>query len=287
MPASSTKKPAVPSSSVQIRQKTEQPRYKVPPITDRDKIDQLFSRASGSDGFFTHVACKPATNKKTDTAMPLLIAPYCTPSMYYVCYICGIVSQSGRQVEKHIKFEHIDSTKLKTERKDKNKCIPRNLYKNNVNNQNSSSKPKPTFGWFKGERYLVIGKYCYAYSCVCGTACDTLRSLQEHFKQCPDSKNTIFQDNISNFTDLGGIEPKRLVNDKEHQVKCNKYSCGFTERRNEDLEFCYNIPRKEMLIGQYTTTQEGRRYLIINRYREIDRIIKKLGGDSEVGGFKI
>jgi hypothetical protein len=29
------------------------------------------------------------------------------------------------------------------------------------------------------------------------------------------------------------------------------------------------------LIGQYTTTQEGRRYLIINRCREIDRIINK------------
>jgi hypothetical protein len=226
--------------------------YKVTPITDQDQIDQLFSKNSDSGCFFVTVACKQKAKLKS------MLAPYCTPTMYYVCYKCGMASQEGRTVETHIKTcGTADSNKL------------------NIKFDRVFSKTEPRFGWYNGERYLVIEDCPYAFSCVCGAAFDRVRNLQTHFKKCQYTKN-IFPMIGSSCVNLDGIEPKRTVNDTEHHIKSDSNRCGFDGRGVSNLNFCFNIPSKSMLKGQCRNTNEERkRYKIINRCRDIDRIINK------------
>jgi hypothetical protein len=235
--------------------------YKVAPITDQQKIDQLFSKNSDSGGFFVTVACKQKSDIKS------MIAPYCTPTMYYVCYKCGMASQDGRSVETHIKTcVTTDSKKLNMKRKDMEKSIKLDRV---------FSKLDPRFGWYNGERYLVIEECPYAFSCVCGAAFDRVRNLQFHFKKCPYTKNK-FPMVGSSSVNLDGIEPKRSVNDTEHHIKSDSNRCGFDGRGVTNLKFCCNIPSKSMLTGQCkNTNEESKRYKIINRCRDIDRIINQ------------
>ena len=235
--------------------------YKVAPITDQDKIDQLFSKNGDTGAFFVTVACK---EKETQISM---IAPYCTPTMYYVCYKCGMASQEGRSVETHIKT-----------------CVTTNNKKSNTNRKDTEKKIKvdrifskkvPRFGWYNGERYLVIEECPYAFSCVCGAAFNSVRSLQVHFKKCPYTEN-IFPMVGSGCENLDEIEPKRSVNDTEYHIKSNSNRCGFDGRGVSNLKFCCNIPSKDMLTGQCrNTNEENKRYQMINRCRDIDRIINK------------
>ena len=59
--------------------------YNVDPITDKDKIAQLFAGDSTSFGLYTECEGKPA--------------PYCIPGMYYVCVT--IVVLSATTIEKY------------------------------------------------------------------------------------------------------------------------------------------------------------------------------------------
>jgi hypothetical protein len=226
--------------------------YKVAPITDKNVIHQLYTKNSVNGIFcFGNVKGK--------------IAPYCSPTMYYVCYKCGLASQDGRKVEEHVKNCHnSDNKKLKM---DSNKHI--NL------DSRSPSETKPRFGWYNGERYLVIEKWDYAFPCVCGGAFDSARSLQNHFKHCPYTENILPTVGAS-CMDLDGILPIRLVNDKDCNVKFDSYTCGFDGRGVDDLKFCYNIPSKKMLTGQcQSTCAERKQYKIINYIRQIDAILNK------------
>lgn len=243
------------------KKKTNISPYKVTPITDQDKIDQLFSKNGDSGAFFVTVACK---EKETRCSM---IAPYCSPTMYYVCYKCGMASQEGRSVETHIKTcVTTDNKKIIVKRKETEKRIKVDRI---------FSEKEPRFGWYNGERYLVIEESPYAFSCVCGSAFDSVRSLQVHFKKCPYTEN-IFPMVGSSCENLDGIEPKRSVNDTEHHIKSNSNRCGFDGRGVSNLKFCCNIPSKGMLTGQCrNTNEEKKRYQMINRCRDIDRIINK------------
>ena len=226
--------------------------YKVTPITDQDKIDQLFSKNSDSGCFFVTVACKEKAKLKS------MLAPYCSPTMYYVCYKCGMASQEGRTVETHIKT-----------------CVNAYTNKIKIKIDRVFSKTEPRFGWYSGERYLVIEECPYAFSCVCGAAFDRVRNLQTHFKKCPYTEN-IFPMVGSSCVNLDGIVPKRSVNDTEHHIKSDSNRCGFDGRGTSNLKFCCNIPSKSVLTGQCTkTNEEKKRYKIINRCRDIDRIINK------------
>jgi hypothetical protein len=226
--------------------------YKVTLITDQDKIDQLFSKNSDSGCFFVTIACKQKAKLKS------MLAPYCSPIMYYVCYKCGMASQEGRTVETHIKT-----------------CGTADTKKLNIKFDRVFSKTEPRFDWYNGKRYLVIEECPYAFSCVCGAAFDRVRNLQTHFKKCPYTK-TIFPMVGSSCVNLDGIEPRRSVNGTEHHIKSASNRCGFDGRGVSNLKFCCNIPSKSMLTGQCRNTNEERKgYKIINRCRDMDRIINK------------
>jgi hypothetical protein len=233
--------------------KKQKLKYNVQPITDLEQINQLFSKNSGSAGFFTRVAYKPVSKGKT------MIVPYCTPTMYYVCYKCGMATQDGRNIEDHLKND------LHTDNKKPKKYIKLG---------NNPSKKLPRLGWYKDERYLVIEECRYGFACVCGITSESIRSLQAHFKECTYSENTL-PTVSSSCVDLDGILPLRSVNGKECNVKIDSYSCGFS-RSVDNLMFCYNIPSLEMLTGQcQNTSQDRNRYKIINYCRRIDIILNK------------
>lgn len=237
----------------QTKKKTKL-KYFVEPITDQRKIIQLFSRNSGSAGFFTRVAYKPVSKGKT------MIVPYCTPTMYYVCYKCGMATQDGRNIEDHlINDPHTDNNKKQ---------------RKYIKLGSNPSKKIPRLGWYKDERYLVIEECRYGFACVCGITSESIRNLQAHFKECTYTEN-ILPTVSSICVDLDRIVPLRLVNGKECNVKIDSYSCGFS-RCVDNLKFCYNIPSKEMLTGQcQNTSQERIRYKIINYCRRIDIILNK------------
>jgi len=228
-------------------------KYNVQPITDQQKINQLFSKNSGSAGFFTRVAYKPVSKGNT------MLVPYCTPTMYYVCYKCGMATQDGRNMEDHLKNDpHTDNKKLKKY----------------IKLGSNPSKKIPRLGWYKDERYLVIEECRYGFACVCGITSESIRSLQAHFKECTYTEN-ILTTVSSSCVDLDAIVPLRSVNGKECNVKIDSYSCGFG-RSVDNLMFCYNIPSIEMLTGQcQNTSQERNRYKIINYCRRIDIILNK------------
>jgi hypothetical protein len=83
--------------------------HRVEPITDTNKITQLFSKNGRSASFFTRVGCKPKSNTEI-----MMVVPYCTPTMYYVCHKCGMADQNGSKIELHVKNDpHYDNKKIK------------------------------------------------------------------------------------------------------------------------------------------------------------------------------
>jgi hypothetical protein len=228
-------------------------KYNVQPITDQDKINQLYSKNSGSSGYFTRVASKPISKGET------MLVPYCTPTMYYVCYKCGMAGQDGRKIDDHVKNDpHTDNKKLR----------------NYIKLEKNQSKKEPRLGWYKNKRYLVIEACRYGFACACGITSESTRSLQIHFKECTYTDNILPTVSSGSCVDLDGIVPLRSVNGKECDVKIDTYLCGFNRSVN-DLMFCYNIPSKELLIGQCQNRNQERRYKIINYCRKIDIILNK------------
>ena len=232
--------------------------HRVEPITDKNKITQLYSKNGSSASFFTRVGCKPKSNTEK-----MMVVPYCTPTMYYVCHKCGMADQNGSKIELHVKNDpHYANNKLKKY----------------VKLHTKPSKVQPRFGWYRGERYLVIEECRYGYACICGVTCESVRSLQTHFKECTHTEN-IMPTVSSGCLDLDEIVPIRLVNDKKCEVKFDSYSGGFGRDANDgvnDLEFSYNVPSKKMLTGQcQSTNAECKQYKIINYLRQIDAILNK------------
>ena len=230
--------------------------HRVEPITDTNKIRQLYSKNGTTDAFFTRVGCKPNSIGET-----LMIVPYCTPTMYYVCHKCGMADQIGSKIEIHVRDNsHKDNKELKKY----------------VKLHNKPSNIQPRFGWYKGERYLVIEECRYGYACICGVTYESLRSIQTHFKECTHTEY-ILPTVSSDSVDLDGIVPIRMVNGKKFDAKIDSYSCGFGRDANDgvnDLEFCYNVPSKMMLTGQcQSTNAECKQYRIINYLRQIDSIL--------------
>jgi hypothetical protein len=232
--------------------------HRVEPITDKNKITQLYSKNGSSASFFTRVGCKPTSNTEK-----MMVVPYCTPTMYYVCHKFGMADQIGSKIEFHVKNDpHTDKQRLKKY----------------VELRTKPSKVQPRFGWYKGERYLVIEEFRYGFACICGVTYESIRSMQTHFKECKHSEN-ILPTVSSGCLDLDGIIPIRFVNDKKSDVIFNSYSCGFRRDANDgvnDLEFSYNVPSKKMLTGQcQSTNAECKQYKIINYLRQIDGILNK------------
>jgi hypothetical protein len=232
--------------------------HRVEPITNPNMITQLYSKNGTTGAFFTHVGCKP--NSK---GQKLMVVPYCTPTMYYVCHKCGMADQIGSKIELHVKNDpHTVVKKLKKY----------------IKLHNKPSKIQPRFGWYKGERYLVIEECRYGFACICGVTCESIRSIQTHFKECTHTEN-ILPTVSSGCVDLGGIVPVRMVNGKKSEVKVDIYSCGFGRDANDgvnDLEFCYNVPSRKMLTGQrQSSNAECKQYKIINYLRQIDSILNK------------
>jgi hypothetical protein len=233
--------------------------HRVEPITDSNKILQLYTKNGNSDAFFTRVGCKPRPNG--DQSM---IVPYCTPTMYYVCHECGMADQNGSKIEHHLNNDAHEGKKK---------------FKNYIKLQEKPSKIQPRFGWYKGERYLVIEECRNAFACICGVTFEKYRGLKKHFEECTRTE-LVLATVSSGCVDLDGIVPIHLVNDKKHCVKFDTYSCGFGSRdRNggvDDLEFCYNVPSKKMLTGQCKSTHpERKQYKIINCLRQIDAILNQ------------
>jgi hypothetical protein len=137
--------------------------HRVEPITDANKIAQLYSKNGSSAAFFTRVGCKPKSN-----GAKLMVVPYCTPTMYYVCHKCGMADENGSKIELHVKNDPHEEANSKL--------------KKYVKLHDKPSKIQPRFGWYKGERYLVIEECRYGFACICGVTCESIRSIQTHFK---------------------------------------------------------------------------------------------------------
>jgi hypothetical protein len=162
--------------------------YLVDPITDRDKIAQLFAGDSTSYGLYTECEGKPA--------------PYCAPGMYYVCYKCGLISNNGQKINTHVR-DCQDNESEPTSNKAKTNKVYEYINLGLTPYMIASINSKPRFGWHKGKRYLVIkdDKDWYAYSCFCGKAFNSVRALCEHFDKC-SSINKLYETKISICEDV-------------------------------------------------------------------------------------
>ena len=248
--------------------------YNVDPITDKDKIAQLFAGDSTSFGLYTECEGKPA--------------PYCIPGMYYVCYHCGLISNNYRKICPHVddcqdnESEHT-SNELKTNKH--YEYIHLGLTTHMIASMNS----KPRFGWHKGQRYLVIktDKDWYAYSCFCGKAFNSIRALCEHFDRCSSIKKH-YETKVSNSEDVnktstalikgdirGGQEPA----EKTCPIrKYNHFESGFVENNGNKFTFCYSVPDKNVLQGirkKDGSYNDKKQYKILNYCRTIDLILNE------------
>jgi len=248
--------------------------YLVDPITDKDKIAQLYAGDSASVGLYTECEGKPA--------------PYCAPGMYYVCYKCGLISNIGKKISAHVGNCQDNESEPTSSKLISNKVyeyINLGLTPHMIASLNS----KPRFGWHKGKRYLVIkaDRDWYAYSCFCGKAFNRIRALCEHFDKCSSIKK-LYETKISTCEDVnkattelirvdvkGGNEPE----EKNCPIrKYNHFESAFVENNGNKFDFCYSIPDKKVLLGmgkKVGSYEDKKKYEILNNCRTIDRILNE------------